>query len=176
MTRRSRRSSPRRQATAARRDMLYIDGVRYRSGTTLRASVACQSAILLLLGASLAAAQANPAAQAARQWRQQHERAIVDELVTLLAVPDVSSDKPNIQRNAELIAKMIQARGLATKLVSVPGGGNPVVVAELRTPGATRTIGLYAHYDGQPLDPKEWASPPFQPTLRDRSEEHTSEL
>src|SRR5689334_7242678 len=107
MTRRSRRSSPRRQATAARRDMLYIDGVRYRSRTTLRASVACQSAILLLLGASLAAAQANPAAQAARQWRQQHERAIVDELVTLLAVPDVSSDKPNIQRNADLIAKMI---------------------------------------------------------------------
>ena len=147
--------------------MLYIDGVRYRSRTALRASVACQSAILLLLGASLAAAQANPAAQAARQWRQQHERAIVDELVTLLAVPDVSSDKPNIQRNAELIAEMLQTRGLAAKLVSVPGGGNPVVVAELRTPGATRTIGLYAHYDGQPLDPKEWASPPFQPTLRD---------
>jgi acetylornithine deacetylase/succinyl-diaminopimelate desuccinylase-like protein len=26
---------------------------------------------------------------------------------------------------------------------------------------------LYAHYDGQPLDPKEWVSPPFEPTLRD---------
>ncbi len=110
---------------------------------------------------------ANPAALAARQWRQQHERAIVDEFVALLAVPNVSSDKPNIQRNAELIAKMIEARNLTATLVSVPGG-NPIVVSEIRTPGATRTIGLYAHYDGQPLDPKEWASPPFEPVLRDR--------
>lgn len=134
--------------------MLYIDAV-------------TRWAILFVLIPALAAAQTNAAAQAARNWRQQHERAIVDELVTLLAIPNVSSDKPNIQRNAELIAQMIQARGLAAKLVSVPGG-NPVVVAELRTPGATRTIGLYAHYDGQPLDAKEWASPPFQPTLRNR--------
>src|SRR5438128_2159295 len=124
--------------------------------------------IALLLLPAVAAAQTNPAAQGARLWRQQHERAIVDELVTLLAVPDISSDKPNIQKNAELIAKMIGARGLAAKLVSVPGG-NPVVVTQIRTPGATRTIGLYAHYDGQPLDPKEWASPPFQPTLRTKS-------
>ena len=121
------------------------------------------AAVLLL--PSLAAAQANPASQAARKWRQDHERAIVDEFVTLLAVPNVSNDKPNIQRNAELIAKMLAARGLTPKLLST-GGGNPVVVAEIRTPGARRTIGLYAHYDGQPLDPKEWASPPFEPTLR----------
>ena len=123
--------------------------------------------LAFLLLPAIAAAQTDPAAQAARQWRQQHERAIVNELVALLAVPNVSSDKPNIQRNAELIAKMIEARGLAAKLVSVPGG-NPVVVTEIRAPGATRTIGLYAHYDGQPLDPKEWTSPPFEPTLRDR--------
>src|SRR5438093_7494084 len=127
--------------------------------------------IAFLVFPALAAAQTNPAARSARQWRQQHERAIVTELVTLLAVPNISSDKPNIQRNAELVAKIIQARGLTAKLVSVPGG-NPVVVAEIRTPGARRTIGLYAHYDGQPLDPKEWASPPFEPTLRTRSFEN----
>jgi acetylornithine deacetylase/succinyl-diaminopimelate desuccinylase-like protein len=51
--------------------------------------------------------------------------------------------------------------------VSVPGA-NPVVFGEIRTPGATRTIVFYAHYDGQPLDPKEWASPPFEPVLRDK--------
>jgi len=123
--------------------------------------------VLFVLIPALAAAQSNPAAQAARQWRQQHERAIVDEFVTLLSVPNVSSDKPNIQRNAELIQKMLASRHIAAKLASVPGG-NPVVVGSIATPGATRTIGLYAHYDGQPLDPKEWTSPPFEPTLRDR--------
>ena len=56
---------------------------------------------------------------------------------------------------------------MASRLVSVPGG-NPVVFGELRTPGATRTIVFYAHYDGQPLDPKEWATPPFTPTLLNR--------
>ena len=134
--------------------MLYIEPVK-------------RSLLVALLVPSLAWAQTGPAAQAARHWRQQHERAIVDELVALLKVPNVSSDKPNIQRNAELVARMMGARGIAAKLVSVPGG-NPVVVGEIRTPGATRTIGLYAHYDGQPLDPKEWASPPFEPMLRNK--------
>ncbi|MEO8050371.1 MAG: M20/M25/M40 family metallo-hydrolase [Acidobacteriota bacterium] len=109
----------------------------------------------------------NPAALAARQWRQQHERAIMDEFVSLLAIPNIAADRPNIQRNAEAIAAMMEKRGIAAKLVSVPGG-NPIVFGEIKTPGATRTIVLYAHYDGQPLDPKEWATPPFTPTLRDK--------
>ena len=44
-------------------------------------------AILLLT--SVAFAQPDPAAQAARRWRQQHERAIVDELVALTALPEL---------------------------------------------------------------------------------------
>jgi acetylornithine deacetylase/succinyl-diaminopimelate desuccinylase-like protein len=42
------------------------------------------------------------------------------------------------------------------------------VFGELNTPGATRTVVFYAHYDGQPVDPREWITPPFQPTLRQR--------
>ena len=40
--------------------------------------------VAFILLPALAAAQTNPAAQSARKWRQQHERAIVNELVTLL--------------------------------------------------------------------------------------------
>ena len=124
-------------------------------------------AILMVLLPALAVAQGNPASVAARSWRQQHERAIVDELIGLLALPNVSRDRADIQRNAAAIVALLARRGVTAELVSVPGG-NPVVFGEIRTPGATRTIGLYAHYDGQPLDPKEWHSAPFTAMLRDK--------
>jgi acetylornithine deacetylase/succinyl-diaminopimelate desuccinylase-like protein len=124
------------------------------------------AALTMSLAATLGA-QASPAAQAARQWRQQHERAIVEEFMSLLAIPNVARDTANIQRNAEAILEALIKRGVDARLVSLPGA-NPVVFGEIRTPGATRTIGFYAHYDGQPLDPKEWATPPFTPTLRNK--------
>jgi len=117
--------------------------------------------------AAIAMGQDNAAARAAREWRQQHERAIVDEFFALLAIPNIARDHDNIQRNAEAIAHMLEQRGVPSRLVSV-AGANPVVFGEIRTPGATRTIVFYSHYDGQPLDPKEWASPPFEPVLRDK--------
>lgn len=121
----------------------------------------------VFLIASAAFAQENPA-QAAHKWRQQHERAIVDEFIALLSIPNIATDRANIQRNADFIAKMLEKRGVTPKLVSILGA-NPVVFGEIRTPGATRTLVFYAHYDGQPLDPKEWATPPFSPVLRDKS-------
>src|SRR5579872_110687 len=117
----------------------------------------------------------NPASQAARKWRQKHERAIVDEFVSLLAIPNIAADHANIQRNAEAIAAMMEKRGITAKLVSVPGG-NPIVFGEIKTAGATRTIVFYAHYDGQPLDPKEWVTPPFTPTLRDKTIERDGQV
>src|ERR1700681_4036140 len=78
----------------------------------------------------------NPASQAARRWRQNHERAIVDEFVSLLAIPNIAADRANIQRTAEAIAGMMEKRGIAAKLVSVQGG-NPIVFGEIKTLGAT---------------------------------------
>jgi hypothetical protein len=103
----------------------------------------CFLALVLVLAPSLADAQTNVAARAARTWRQQHERAIVDEFISLLSIPNIASDRPNIQRNAAAIVAMMEKRGISAQQVSVPGG-NPVVFGEIRTPGATRTIGFYA--------------------------------
>jgi acetylornithine deacetylase/succinyl-diaminopimelate desuccinylase-like protein len=132
-------------------------------------------ACLAALCAGQSGSVTNPAALAARQWRQLHERAIIDEFVSLLAIPNIASDRANIQRNAEAIAALLEKRGVAAKLVSVPDG-NPVVFGEIKAPGATRTIVFYAHYDGQPLDPKEWATPPFTPTLRDKQLEKDGQV
>lgn len=122
-------------------------------------------ALMLAFASAIASAQTHPAAQAARAWRQQHERPIVDELVALLGIPNIAKDRDNILRNADAISALMERRGLAPKLVSVESG-NPIVFGEIRTPGATRTIVFYAHYDGQPVDPREWSSPPFDPVLR----------
>jgi len=122
--------------------------------------------VVLSLASTAGWAQGNPAATAARGWREQYARAIADEFVALLSIPNVSSDRANIRRNADAIMKMMERRGVAARLVSVPEA-NPIVFGEIRTPGATRTIVFYAHYDGQPVDPTQWAAPPFEPTLRD---------
>jgi acetylornithine deacetylase/succinyl-diaminopimelate desuccinylase-like protein len=125
---------------------------------------------LVLLGLALAAPSqtpSNPAAQAARQWREAHERLILTEFMGLLALPNLAREPDHIRRNAEAVSALYEKRGVKMQLLEVPGAP-PAVYGEIRTPGATRTVVFYAHYDGQPLDPKEWANPPWQPVLRDR--------
>jgi acetylornithine deacetylase/succinyl-diaminopimelate desuccinylase-like protein len=121
---------------------------------------------LSLVLSALAFAQQNPAAAAARRWRQTHERPILAEFIDLLAIPNLASDDANIRKNAAAIVTLLEKRGVKAGLMEVTGAP-PVVFGEIDTPGATRTLVFYAHYDGQPLDPKEWATPPWQPVLRD---------
>ncbi len=102
---------------------------------------------------------------AARSWREQHEPQILREFVDLLSLPNLASDSDNIRRNTAAIQKLLEQRGVKTRLLETPGAP-PVVYGEIITPGATRTVVFYAHYDGQPLNPKEWATPPWQPVLR----------
>ena len=103
-----------------------------------------------------------------RDYRKANEHSILSEFVKLLSIPNVASDQVNIRRNAALIIEMMNRRGLEPRLLE--GGDStvpPVVYGEWKVPGATRTIILYAHYDGQPTDPKQWVGTmPWQPTLR----------
>ena len=103
-----------------------------------------------------------------RDYRRAHEQQIIDEFTRLLAIPNVASDRENIRRNAQFILEMMQRRGLNPRLLETKSKDTPpAVYGEWKVPGATRSIILYAHYDGQPVDPKQWtASPPFQPTWR----------
>src|SRR5687767_8934269 len=129
-----------------------------------------------------------------RAYAQANDVAVLRELVEFLAIPNLASDSVNIRRNARHIMQMLERRGARAQLLETPGAP-PAVFGELRTPGATRTVMFYAHYDGQPVDTTQWASAPWTPTLRSRalgaggevipmptqpgtvrSEEHTSEL
>ncbi len=103
-----------------------------------------------------------------RSYRAAHEAAIVAELAGLLSLPNVASDTPNIEKNAERIVAALRKRGVSTELTRFPGAP-PVVYGELAARGATRTVILYAHYDGQPVVASQWASDPWKPVWRDKA-------
>ena len=112
-----------------------------------------------------AAAQDNPAARAAREWRQAREPQLLAEYFEFLKIPNVSRDTVNVRHNAEHLLRMMEKRGLKPRLLEVPGA-SPAVYGEILAPGAAHTYVFYAHYDGQPVNPKDWATPPFEPVLR----------
>jgi len=107
--------------------------------------------------------------EAVRSYRSANEDRIMRELREFLAIPNVASDTPNMQRNAAHLKELLEARGVETHLLSIEGRG-PVVFGKLDTLGATRTVIFYAHYDGQPVVASEWTDKaPFEPTLRTNS-------
>jgi acetylornithine deacetylase/succinyl-diaminopimelate desuccinylase-like protein len=128
-----------------------------------------KTVLFLILVLSIGSLRAEPAAVAnqARAWRIVHEKQILAEFAELLSIPNLATDSPNIQRNAEAIHALCEKRGLTAKLLKLEGAP-PVVIADLPAPNAKRTIAFYAHYDGQPVDPSQWKSAPWKPVMRDR--------
>ena len=94
------------------------------------------------------------------------QRALLTEFSDFLAIPNLASDAPNIARNAAAIRAIFEKRGVKTRLLTLDNAP-PIVVVDVPGRGATRTIAFYAHYDGQPVDPKQWQSPPWTPVMRD---------
>ncbi|WP_417461711.1 M20/M25/M40 family metallo-hydrolase [Kordiimonas sp.] len=90
---------------------------------------------------------------------------IVNDFREFLSLPNVSDNVDDMHENARWITEYIKARGFTSETVSA--GGAPYIIAEKKTPGASKTILIYAHFDGQPVAPQNWASPPFEATLRD---------
>ena len=100
-----------------------------------------------------------------RQYRVRHEAAIVRELADFVALPNVASNLDDIRTNARHLVGMMERRGISARMLELDGTP-PAVYGELLTPGATRTVVFYAHYDGQPVDSTRWASSPWRPVLR----------
>ena len=111
-----------------------------------------------------------PGGSVARAFREANGPRIISEYAELLSMPNVASDSAGIWENAEYISARLSDRGVESRLLTLPGA-NPIVFGEIRVPGATRTLGLYVHYDGQPADPANWTHEPWEPTLYNRSME-----
>ena len=97
----------------------------------------------------------------------QHQKEIVDELLQLLAIPNIAADKANIRRNAEHLQRLLTKHQFAAEILET--SGNPLVFAERGGPRNPNlpTILFYCHYDGQPVDVKKWnQTDPFEPVIR----------
>lgn len=111
------------------------------------------------------------AASPAIEYAHQNRARFLDELKELLSIPSISTlpdHRPDMERAARWLTDRLADMGIRSE--TIPGNGYPLVYGEwLEAPGAP-TILLYGHYDVQPVDPLVlWATPPFQPTVRDGS-------
>jgi len=121
--------------------------------------------LALALLAPLDAATNLGSVRADRAARQQELMAEYREFV---ALPNVSGDRAAVRRNAEFLVAAMQRRGIAAELLEgETSATNPAVFGEVKVPGATTTVIYYAHYDGQPVNPKQWAEglEPFRPVF-----------
>jgi acetylornithine deacetylase/succinyl-diaminopimelate desuccinylase-like protein len=112
----------------------------------------------------VAADATDKAVQAARHFRMTHEQHILERFRELLSLRNVASDRSDMDRNAEWIVGKLEHHGFRTEIWQE--GGAPYIFAEQNFAGAEKTVLIYAHFDGQPADVANWASPPWQPTLR----------
>lgn len=112
--------------------------------------------------------------EAVRSYYKQNGPDILQEYRELLQIPNVASDLDDIRRNAVWIKEAFERRGVTMELLELPESPSapPVIYGELNVPDAERTLIIYVHYDGQPVDLKSWTHDPWQPVLYSGSMEN----
>ena len=115
----------------------------------------------LLVTVALAAAP-SPEVLRVREWRTTNEPQILTELMQLLALPNVASNRADIARNADLLTAMFEKRGFLVSRWETKG--SPIVFARRDVANARGSVIFYFHYDGQASDAKEWTrGAPYKP-------------
>lgn len=134
----------------------------------LAATVLAAAAIMTGAAAQAPADKPMAAVAAAQAWTGEHGAEILQGFVDLLSLPNDANDAENIRRNADYISALFAERGFAMELLE-SDEAPPLIYGLREAPGATRTIAIYVHYDGQPTEPAEWTHPPFEPRLYSRA-------
>ena len=93
-------------------------------------------------------------------------RADLEELVRIQSVWADPARRGEVQRSAELTAKLLSDAGFGDVRI-VSQGGAPAVIAHHPAPPGAPTVLLYAHHDVQPEGNRsQWHSEPFEPAER----------
>lgn len=104
------------------------------------------------------------ASETARDHWDRSGAAILRSFAEFVSIPNVAADADGLARTAGWIVDRFAERGFALR-THVVDGAPPVVYGTIPGPEGGPTIGIYAHYDGQPVDPSMWVHPPFSATL-----------
>ena len=104
-------------------------------------------------------------------YAAQHRRNHLDELITFLRIPSISTlpeHNPDMLAAAEWLVRAMADAGL-DHARTIATDGHPLVYADWLHAGPDApTVLIYGHYDVQPVDPLTlWQTPPFEPTIRD---------
>ena len=124
--------------------------------------------LLSFLAGGFVSAQ-SPGMLIIRKYGQENAGNIVSEFAAFLSLPNIAAAPDGLQKNAAFIMAMMDKRGIqkVQLLNASTAGAAPAIYGEVIVPGATKTLIFYAHYDGQPVNPAQWAQglDPFQPKL-----------
>jgi len=86
----------------------------------------------------------------------------------LISIPNDSNIPDQLWPNLEWCERNFSQRGWKTERLST--AGFPLMLAERSFPKASKTVLLYFHVDGQPVDKARWAQEdPFKPVLKRRN-------
>jgi acetylornithine deacetylase/succinyl-diaminopimelate desuccinylase-like protein len=121
----------------------------------------------------------NPIQEKAQNYRKANEHQLLQEFMGLLSIPNVVYDTVGIQRTAAYIAKMMENNGIKPQFLDGKTKGvPPAIFGEINTPNAKKTIIFYAHYDGQPVNPNQWAEgiKPFEAVFLNASLEKSGKI
>jgi acetylornithine deacetylase/succinyl-diaminopimelate desuccinylase-like protein len=123
---------------------------------------------LLVLTTQLVSAQSVESLKI-KKYTQKNANEIITEFSEFLSLANVASEPLSLHKNADFIMLMMNQKGIKNvqllhgKTENIP----PAVYGEVLIPGAKQTLIFYAHYDGQPVNPKQWNQnlTPFIPKL-----------
>jgi len=102
---------------------------------------------------------------AAEQHIEQSAVPILDEFLQFVRLPNVSADLDDVQAVADDIVEKLLRRGVSARLVRREGAA-PLVTGRIEAGPDRPTIGIYAHYDGQPVDQAGWVTDPFAAVVK----------
>jgi acetylornithine deacetylase/succinyl-diaminopimelate desuccinylase-like protein len=90
----------------------------------------------------------------------------VRRLENWIKQPTIAAENKGIKEGTDLMIELLRDAG-CDKVIKCPTDLHPGVFATLDA-GAPKTVAVYFMYDVKQVDPSEWTSPPFTPTLVER--------